>query len=285
MRPDTSERPIIDIAHANREARMVQGSCVAEVLRKTGARGARRAAAHGRPHACLWGAPRAGLAASAWRMQPRHPHEHRLQRLPWQHAAACSRGPRPRGPALVACACRSCYRRCRPSPNPLAPGLEPTQIDILVTNCSIYCPVPSMTSMLINMFGMREDVQAYHLGGMGCSMGVVGLNLVRDLLAVSGGPAAAGPAWRGGGLACRRKSAASSGRPREGAARRWCTSLIALARPPPPPPAHQAHPNKIALFVTNEVVTAGFYLGDRKEALVTNALFRMGGAAAVLTNR
>ena len=41
-----------------------------------------------------------------------------------------------------------------------------------------------MASMLVNMFGLREDVEAYHLGGMGCSMGVVGLNLVRDLLAV-----------------------------------------------------------------------------------------------------
>ncbi len=32
---------------------------------------------------------------------------------------------------------------------------------------------------------MRDDIEAYHLGGMGCSMGVVGLNLVRDLLLVS----------------------------------------------------------------------------------------------------
>jgi hypothetical protein len=38
MRPDCTDVPKIDIAHANREARMVQGSCVADVLRKTGAR-------------------------------------------------------------------------------------------------------------------------------------------------------------------------------------------------------------------------------------------------------
>lgn len=42
-----------------------------------------------------------------------------------------------------------------------------------------------MAAMLVNAFAMRDDVEAYHLGGMGCSMGVVGLNLVRDLLAVS----------------------------------------------------------------------------------------------------
>jgi 3-ketoacyl-CoA synthase len=54
---------------------------------------------------------------------------------------------------------------------------------------------------------------------MGCAMGVVGLNLVRDLLI--------------------------------------------------------AHPGKLCLFVSAEVVTAAFYPGQRKEALVTNALFRM----------
>jgi 3-ketoacyl-CoA synthase len=32
------------------------------------------------------------------------------------------------------------------------------------------------------MFKMREDVEAYNLGGMGCAMGVVGLSMVRDML-------------------------------------------------------------------------------------------------------
>lgn len=36
--------------------------------------------------------------------------------------------------------------------------------------------------MVINMFQMREDIQAYHMGGMGCAMGVLGLNLARDML-------------------------------------------------------------------------------------------------------
>ncbi|KAG2486931.1 hypothetical protein HYH03_014430 [Edaphochlamys debaryana] len=61
-------------------------------------------------------------------------------------------------------------------------GLQPKDIDILVTTCSIYCPTPSIASMVTNAFGMRKDVQAYHLGGMGCSNGVVGMNLVADLL-------------------------------------------------------------------------------------------------------
>jgi 3-ketoacyl-CoA synthase len=75
---------------------------------------------------------------------------------------------------------------------------------------------------------MREDVQAYHLGGMGCATGVVGLSLVRDLL--------------------------------------------------------QAHPGKKALFLSSEIVTHAFYPGLNRHALVANALFRMGGACALMTS-
>jgi 3-ketoacyl-CoA synthase len=46
----------------------------------------------------------------------------------------------------------------------------------------------------------------------------------------------------------------------------------------------QAHPGKICLFVSTEIVTHAFYPGTRKEALVTNALFRMGGSASIITN-
>jgi hypothetical protein len=48
---------------------------------------------------------------------------------------------------------------------PSSAGLRPQDIDILITNCSIYCPTPSMASLVINMFKMREDVESYHLGG------------------------------------------------------------------------------------------------------------------------
>ncbi len=50
-------------------------------------------------------------------------------------------------------------------------GLQPRDVDILVTTCSIFCPTPSMASMVVNHFKMRPDVQAYHLGGMGCANG------------------------------------------------------------------------------------------------------------------
>lgn len=54
-----------------------------------------------------------------------------------------------------------------------------------MTNCSIYCPTPSLASMLVNKFKLRQDVQAYHLGGMGCGNGVMALGLLKDLLQVS----------------------------------------------------------------------------------------------------
>ncbi|KAF6251589.1 FAE1/Type III polyketide synthase-like protein-domain-containing protein [Scenedesmus sp. NREL 46B-D3] len=60
--------------------------------------------------------------------------------------------------------------------------LAATDNDILITNTSMYCPTPSIASMAINMFKMRKDVRAYHLGSRGCAFGVVGLNLVRDML-------------------------------------------------------------------------------------------------------
>lgn len=62
-------------------------------------------------------------------------------------------------------------------------GLKATDIDILVTGSSIFSPTPSLSSMLINQLKMRDDVMAFSLGGMGCANGVVGLTLMRSLLA------------------------------------------------------------------------------------------------------
>eukprot|EP00879_Flechtneria_rotunda_P003637 GHRR01003874.1.p1 GENE.GHRR01003874.1~~GHRR01003874.1.p1 ORF type:complete len:440 (+),score=135.99 GHRR01003874.1:1261-2580(+) len=107
-------------------------------------------------------------------------------------------------------------------------GISSQDIDILVTTSSVFAPTPSVSSMLINMFKMREDVQAYSLAGMGCGNGVIGIHLVRDIL--------------------------------------------------------QAHPGANALFICAEICSSAFYRGRDKHCLVSNALFRMGGAAALLTN-
>lgn len=53
---------------------------------------------------------------------------------------------------------------------------------MLIVSSSVFVPTPSVASMIVNMFKMREDVQAYSLGGMGCGAGVIGVQLVRDVL-------------------------------------------------------------------------------------------------------
>jgi hypothetical protein len=65
-------------------------------------------------------------------------------------------------------------------------GLKPDDIDVVITTCSIYCPVPSLPSIIVNHFKMRPSVETYSLSGMGCANGVVAINLVRDLLKVAG---------------------------------------------------------------------------------------------------
>ncbi|PNW84282.1 hypothetical protein CHLRE_04g228150v5 [Chlamydomonas reinhardtii] len=62
-------------------------------------------------------------------------------------------------------------------------GLDPAaDIDILITSNSIFCSTPSLASMVVNHYKLRPDIQAYHLGGMGCSNGTIAINLVRDML-------------------------------------------------------------------------------------------------------
>ncbi|XP_011625788.1 3-ketoacyl-CoA synthase 10 [Amborella trichopoda] len=55
-------------------------------------------------------------------------------------------------------------------------------IGVLVVNCGIFNPTPSLSAMLINRYKLRSDIQNYSLGGMGCAAGVVAIDLARDLL-------------------------------------------------------------------------------------------------------
>mmetsp|Transcript_34072 Transcript_34072/g.87893 ORF Transcript_34072/g.87893 Transcript_34072/m.87893 type:complete len:386 (-) Transcript_34072:428-1585(-) len=61
-------------------------------------------------------------------------------------------------------------------------GITPKDVDILIVNCSLFCPTPSLTSMIINHYKMKPSIQNYNLGGMGCSAGVVSIALANDLL-------------------------------------------------------------------------------------------------------
>ena len=59
---------------------------------------------------------------------------------------------------------------------------RPEDIDILVVNCSLFCPTPSLSAMLVNRFKMRSDVLTYNLGGMGCSASVISVDLAKRIL-------------------------------------------------------------------------------------------------------
>jgi predicted naringenin-chalcone synthase len=102
-------------------------------------------------------------------------------------------------------------------------------INILVVNCSLFSPTPSLCSMIMNEFGLRSDCSSYNLSGMGCSAGVISIELVKNLLG--------------------------------------------------------SMPNSTALVVSTENITQNLYLGNDRGFLLQNTLFRVGGAAMILTNK
>ncbi|KAF2285056.1 hypothetical protein GH714_037789 [Hevea brasiliensis] len=60
--------------------------------------------------------------------------------------------------------------------------VRPKDIGILVVNCSNFNPTPSLSAMVINHFKMRSNILSYNLGGMGCSAGIIAVDLARDML-------------------------------------------------------------------------------------------------------
>lgn len=107
--------------------------------------------------------------------------------------------------------------------------LEPRQVDILIVNCSLFNPTPSLSAMIVNHFGMRSNIVSYNLSGMGCSAGMISISLAQELL--------------------------------------------------------QVHPGSVALVVSTENITQNWYFGNTKSMLIANCLFRLGGAAMILSNR
>lgn len=63
-------------------------------------------------------------------------------------------------------------------------GVKVQDIGIFVVNCSIFCFILFMLVMVVNYFKMWESIEFYYLGGMGCSVGVIVVSLVQDLLKV-----------------------------------------------------------------------------------------------------
>ncbi|KAH7574169.1 hypothetical protein JRO89_XS03G0261400 [Xanthoceras sorbifolium] len=107
--------------------------------------------------------------------------------------------------------------------------VKPKEIGILIVNCSLFNPTPSLSAMVINHYKLRGNIVSYNLGGMGCSAGLISIDLAKDLL--------------------------------------------------------QVHPNSYALVISMENITLNWYFGNERSMLVTNCLFRMGGAAILLSNK
>ncbi|CAK7357036.1 unnamed protein product [Dovyalis caffra] len=108
-------------------------------------------------------------------------------------------------------------------------NISPKSIDILISNCSLFCPTPSITAMITNKFGFRSNIKSISLSGMGCSAGLLSISLAKELFKV--------------------------------------------------------HKNSLALVLSMEAVTPNGYVGKTKSMLVTNTIFRMGGAAILLSNK
>jgi|AntDeeMinimDraft_4_1070355.scaffolds.fasta_scaffold59056_1 3-ketoacyl-CoA synthase len=54
-----------------------------------------------------------------------------------------------------------------------------------------------------------------------------------------------------------------------------CTILIHI----------QARPNSVCVFIPSEITSACYYPGVEKNRMVANVIFRMGGAAIMLSNK
>ena len=102
-------------------------------------------------------------------------------------------------------------------------------IGILVVNCSTFNPTPCLSSMMVNKFKLRSNIRTYNLGGMGCSAGVIAIDLAKDAL--------------------------------------------------------QVHKATYAIVLSTENITQNWYWGNNKTMLVSNCLFRVGGAAILLSNK
>ncbi|KAF8104197.1 hypothetical protein N665_0176s0012 [Sinapis alba] len=63
-------------------------------------------------------------------------------------------------------------------------NVNPKDVGILVVNCSLFNPTPSLSAMIVNKYKLRGNIRSYNLGGMGCSAGVIAVDLAKDMLLV-----------------------------------------------------------------------------------------------------
>ncbi|RYR19728.1 hypothetical protein Ahy_B03g064604 [Arachis hypogaea] len=83
--------------------------------------------------------------------------------------------------------------------------------------------------MIVNHYKLRTNSKIYNLSGMGCSAGLISIDLAKDLL--------------------------------------------------------KANPNSYAVVVSTDNITLNWYFGNERSMLLCNCIFRMGGAAVLLSNK
>ncbi|GAA0165204.1 hypothetical protein LIER_43706 [Lithospermum erythrorhizon] len=65
--------------------------------------------------------------------------------------------------------------------------IRPKDIKVLIVNCGVLNPTPSLSAMVINHYKLRHNIQSFNLGGMGCSAGIVAIDLAKDMLSAHPG--------------------------------------------------------------------------------------------------
>jgi 3-ketoacyl-CoA synthase len=63
-------------------------------------------------------------------------------------------------------------------------GVRAQDVGIVIANSSLYAPTPSFVSLIVNKYRLREDVVSHNLSGMGCSAGIIAIDLAKHLLQV-----------------------------------------------------------------------------------------------------
>lgn len=63
-------------------------------------------------------------------------------------------------------------------------GVEAKDIGVLVVNCCLFNPTPSLSDSIVNRYKLRGNILAYNLSGMGCSAGVLAVDFAKQLLQV-----------------------------------------------------------------------------------------------------
>ncbi|KAE8798410.1 3-ketoacyl-CoA synthase 6 [Hordeum vulgare] len=57
-------------------------------------------------------------------------------------------------------------------------------INALIINCNVFCPVPSISDMIVNRYKLRGDIRVMNLSGMACSASVTAVGLASSILQV-----------------------------------------------------------------------------------------------------